>query len=140
MLVIGGVVSGFASALIGVEACYILDSSTYFISAIIMSTVRGNFLAKNHEIIEKEMKAEGGGSEMKIKRSVINALLNPILSYLRMSKELLQFLFTCGFGALIFLKASGNIIWGAADVLNVSFSHIDGDEAESSRRLGILYR
>ena len=135
MLVVGGIVSGYASALMGVEACYILDSTTYFISAIIMSKVRGNFAATNDKTEKgKQMDRKS------LKETIKTTILVPMMLFLRMNKELFQFLFSCGFGSLIFLKASGTMIWGAADVLNVSFSHVDGDEGESSRRLGILYR
>ena len=137
MLVIGGVFSGYASALIGVESCYLLDSVTYFISAVIMSKVRGDFKAAhtNHK-----QKNEKRVEHIDCDHNRMNSLISPLKTYLKMSNEFIQFLLSCGFGALIFLKGSGSMIWGAADVLNVSFSHVDDDEAESSRRLGILYR
>eukprot|EP00979_Chaetoceros_neogracilis_P018616 scaffold10910_cov277-Chaetoceros_neogracile.AAC.1 len=56
-----------------------------------------------------------------------------------MQKDLIQYLWCSGFGPLVFLKASGCLIWGFADVLNVSFSNVENEEAESSRRMGILY-
>lgn len=133
----GGVISGYASAIIGVEACYMFDSITYFISAIIISKVKGDFMAKsnkNHDMNERNI-----GKKV-IAQHWRNVIINPSCIALRMGKELFKYLFSCGFGTLIFLKASGTLIWGPADVLNVSFSHVEGDEAESARRIGIIYR
>ena len=138
MLVIGGVVSGYVSALIGVEACYILDSVTYFISAGIMSKVQGEFYATDPTTFEKERKDINEYASFS--DQLTTTVINPIKIFVRMSRELLSFLFTCGFGALIFMKGTGTFIWGAADVLNVSFAHVENDEAESARRIGTIYR
>ena len=46
---------------------------------------------------------------------------------------------TSTFGPMVFMKASGSVIWGAYDVLNVSFSQIEGDPEQSSERLGTLF-
>ncbi len=144
MLVIGGVVSGYASALIGVEACYVLDSATYFISALIMSQVHGEYIANDEDTsTEKDWKIStaAAAAANNTKGTILeNMVLAPLRSFYQMNKDLAFFLFSCGFGPLIFIKASGTFIFGAADVLNVSFTHVEGDEAESSRRLGILYR
>ena len=50
------------------------------------------------------------------------------------------------FGGMIFIKASGEFVNGAYDVLNVSFAEntsgeeiFSGEESESSLRLGILF-
>jgi len=44
MSMLGGLVAGSTAALIGMKACYAIDSSTYIISAIVMCTcVKGNF-------------------------------------------------------------------------------------------------
>lgn len=148
MLVIGGVVSGYASALIGVEACYVLDSVTYFISAMIMSRVDGEYIAndfgdnqreekyKSSPAMNKDNKNNNTGEGVAFDKKTI---LTPLRSFYLMNRELVYFLLSCGFGPLIFMKASGTFIFGAADILNVSFTHIEGDEAESSRRLGTLY-
>lgn len=137
MLVIGGVFSGYASALMGVESCYLLDSMTYFISAIIMLKIRGDFKATH---ISHSDNNEMNSEHIVYEHKMMNSLIHPAKACLKMSSKFIHFLFSCGFGALIFLKGSGTMIWGAADVLNISFSHVDGDEAESARRLGILYR
>jgi len=43
------------------------------------------------------------------------------------------------FGPLVFLKASGALLYGASDILNVSFSQQENDEKGSSIRLGVLF-
>jgi len=133
MLVIGGVVAGRATARFGVELCYIIDILTYIISAVIMSGVSGNFLADAD--VEKPPQDTKGNEKETIAVKMF-ALLRTLY---QLKKELILYLWYSGFGALIFLKSSGTLIWGAADILNVSFSHIENDEAESSRRMGALY-
>ena len=53
-----------------------------------------------------------------------------------------KYIQSCKFWPLVFLKVSSAIIFGASDVLNVSFSeeaHDGSNEAENSRRLGVLF-
>ena len=127
MLVVGGVIAGGASARFGVEFCYIVDGLTYALSALIMSNVEGNFKVdeakKNKEPLQTEQAT----------------IVKPLKRMFQMQKEVFKYLWHSGFGVLIFLKASGGLTWGTSDVLNVSFSNIDGDEAETSRRMGKLY-
>jgi MFS family permease len=133
MLVIGGVVAGGASARFGVEVCYFIDILTFIISAVIMSGVSGNFLA-DADVDNPPQDTKGNDKE-----TIAVKMLAPLCTLYQMKKELILYLWYSGFGALVFLKASGCFIWGAADILNVSFSHIENDEAESSRRMGALY-
>ena len=115
MLVIGGFIAGSASARFGVEFCYIIDSITYIISALVMLKVQGDFSAK-HALSDEQL----GRSNASI-------------------TEFIRYLWHSGFSLLIFLKASGCMMYGSQDVLNASFSNVEGDEAETSRRLGLIY-
>merc|ERR1711935_698965 len=54
----------------------------------------------------------------------------------------IEYLRTSCFGVLVLLKATGALSWGAADVLNVSFSSENPHEGflfDSTQRLGILF-
>lgn len=124
MLVLGGVISGWFSAKYGVEMCYIVDICTYLLSAIVMSRVKGDFNV--HETTTKDKEDEDKKE-------------NPGKKVLGMIRELILFLRSCGFASLILLKATGCLIWGSADVLNVAFAHVENDEAESSRRMGLIF-
>jgi len=126
MLVLGGVIAGAASARFGVEVCYAIDGVTYIISALIMRKVQGIFKVESTKK-EKDLE-QAKGTIVKSSRTVI-----------QMQREVFKYLWQSGFGLLIFLKASGCLIWGSSDVLNVSFSNVEGDEAETSRRMGMLY-
>ncbi len=74
-----------------------------------------------------------------VKGGMKNVIIQASRSFIRMNSELFTYIWRCGFGLLVFVKASGCLIWGSADVLNVSFTHVEGDEAESSKRMGVLY-
>lgn len=124
MLVFGGAISGWFSAKYGVEMCYIVDICTYLLSAIVMSRVKGDFNVHETTTKDKEDEDKKG---------------NPVKNVLGMIRELILFLRSCGFASLIFLKATGCLIWGSADVLNVAFAHVENDEAESSRRMGLIF-
>ena len=53
--------------------------------------------------------------------------------------QVFSYLYESGFGLLVLMKASGSLVWGSADILNVEFSHVEGDEAETSKRLGLIF-
>ncbi len=127
MLVVGGVIAGGASARFGVEFCYIVDGLTYALSALIMTNVEGNFKVDEPKKNKDPLQTEQATIVKSLKRMF------------QMQKEVFKYLWHSGFGLLIFLKASGCLIWASSEVLNVSFSNVDGDEAETSRRMGKIY-
>lgn len=148
MLICGGLIGGFISAAFGVEACYLFDSGTYFLSVLCMKRVVGTFTvspdsaSKQHTIesifeskLEKELEKKSIARRM---RESIRRCFRPLCHCLGPTKNLLSYLFACGFGMLIFMKASAAVTWGSEDVLNVLISKVPGDEDESSRRLGII--
>lgn len=131
MLVFGGVLAGGVSARFGLEACYYIDILTYFTSALIMSRVSGDYLVESTTI--KKDTDQGNNTK---------AVSNPsftLQSFLYMNLDLIQYIWTCDFGLLILLKASGSLIFGSADVLNVTLAHVEGDEGETSRLMGRIY-
>ena len=134
MLVIGGVIAGSASARFGVEFCYIIDSITYVISAWVMSKVRGNFKVQH---MERQQGTDGESDNVQQQQDETNEPSSNSVS--ATFTEFFRYLWHSGFFLLIFLKASGCMIYGPQDVLNASFSNVKGDEAETSRRLGMIY-
>lgn len=134
MLLFGGWFAGLASAVLGVQVCYIIDGLTYIISAWIISYLEGDF-SVDHTGIGKGKT----GETLIAKGDTKTLILQAVRSFARMNIELFSYVWRCGFGLLVFIKASGCLIWGSADVLNVSFTHVEGDEAESSKRMGIIY-
>jgi hypothetical protein len=106
-----------------------------------MSHVEGTFKApqKNdsqndsYDLKESELKRS---SHLKIR---LLKIIKPVQIFCEMSKETITYLFNSGFGLVIFLKASGTMTWGSEDILTEAFSHVEGNEAETSRRIGDLY-
>lgn len=65
--------------------------------------------------------------------------VTPLVSFTKMLCDVLQYLWRSGFGLLVFMKATGSIVWGFGDTLNVAYSFVPDDEAATSRRLGYVY-
>ena len=145
MLIFGGLFAGFVTTIIGVEACYLFDSFTFVLSIVFVLRIQGDFKAasKDHTIESifdvHQIKDSDRKTIPSRIRGFIRRCLNPLRSLLEMSRELFVYLSTCGFGMLVFMKASGTVTWGSEDVLNVLLTMVPDDEEESSRRLGILY-
>lgn len=147
--IIGGLSAGYLTASLGVEACYLFDSGTYLISAICIKFITGSFNAaldtsqKQHTI---ESIFEATSQKKSIRRSFLLRLIEslrccliPLWRLVIPTRNLVSYLYTCGFGMLIFMEATASMTWGSDDVLEVMYSEVKGDEDESARRLGILY-
>mmetsp|Transcript_15415 Transcript_15415/g.18766 ORF Transcript_15415/g.18766 Transcript_15415/m.18766 type:complete len:482 (+) Transcript_15415:93-1538(+) len=143
MLLLGGILGGYAASTLGVEACYVIDFLTYIVSALVMLKVKGDFrVFQTHESNNDNLESDKDGGKKKLMakmRVKLSRLLQPIKSFITMTIDLFMYLFTCGFGLCVLLKASGTLCWGSQDVLNASFSYVHNDEGETSRRLGIIY-
>ncbi len=145
---IGGMLGGFLSAAIGVEACYLFDSFTYFLSVFLVQRgIVGTFKVKNpskdhtmESIFETKVDfdSEKKKTISRRARESISRCFEPLCLCLHPVKQLFSYLFTCGFGLLVLMQASGAMTWGSEDVLNILISKVPGDEDESSRRLGML--
>jgi len=131
MLLFGGWFAGLTSAKFGVHFCYLFDALTYVISAGFISRLDGEFTVNDNS------KRKPGKDATTI--STFNYVLQALQTVIRMNSELFRYIWHCGFGLLILVKCTGCLIWGPSDVLNVSFTHVEGSEAESSKRMGILY-
>jgi len=122
MTSVGSSLGGIATARLGIPACFFIDSVSYFISALLIYNIQGDsFIAK------PETKTSLKSNDGFIGRTVDG------FKYVR-SKP---------WGAFVFLKFCAALIYGASDVLNVSFSERGPDGSSdmdgSSERLGMLF-
>lgn len=113
-----------------------IDSLTYFISAFVTSGLKGNFSVSQK--VESKITTLTKEQSKKSFLNVIKIIFNPFRSLYVMSKEVLQYLYNSGFGMLTLLQPCASAIWGSSDVLNASYAHVLNDEAETSRRLGLI--
>ena len=121
-----------------------IDSLTYLLSAVLMLNVSGNWNASTQSSsstssptdCSKNIKEE---STMQKKKFTMRYMID---SYVTMTKEVYAYMVDSDYkkySSFIFLKASGCITFGSADILNIDYSRRIEDESEDSIRLGILY-
>jgi len=142
LMIMGGIVGGYASAAFGLQLCFVIDSFTYLISTFTMAAVTGDYLVSKEDKVSSHIDFQKDIDKKTIRQKIRARLwqvLLPVRHFLRMVKELIIYLWTCGFGLLAFMKGSGSITWGSSDVLNVSFAKVEGDEAATSHRLGLIF-
>ena len=147
MLIIGGVIAGDTTAYVGVQVCYVIDSVTYFVSALVISCLKGNYTVVHvptSPIVASTIVDEGSNrdpGEKQDRRTLyrLRYVCQPVIAFCHMAKELFLYLHNSNFGGLVFLKATGACVWGPSDILNMSFAHIDGNEVSTSKRLGYLF-
>jgi len=122
MTSVGSSLGGIATSRLGVPACFFIDSISYFISALLIYNIQGDSF-----VATPESKASSDTNDGFFSRTIDGFI------YLR-SKP---------WGAFVFLKFCAAMIYGASDVLNVSFSERGDDGAldmdSSSERLGLLF-
>lgn len=121
MAIVGGVVAGVAVEYIGLNACFVVDSISFVASAAFMMNVLGTY----------NVFADGGeGREHRDSHANI---------CLHSTRTFAKYLWGCKFAALTLMKSSGSLVWGAEDILGVLYSNVEGDEDETSFRLGIVF-
>ena len=95
----------------------VLDSISFLVSALILVVMGGEWDA-----------------------STINTDISPLQLLHDMVIGGAKYIQSSKFWPLVFLKVSAAVVFGASDVLNVSFSEqAHSNEAEDSRRLGALF-
>ncbi len=107
-LAVGGTVAGWTAARLGVGTCYIVDSSTYIISTIVMWMVKGKYCVR-----EKAATSATSFLSSLEEKPMIYKLQNflafavsPVLAFVRMFMELMGYLLVCKFGMLVLMKVS----------------------------------
>ena len=102
-----------------------LDSLTYLLSAVLMWQVGGKWSV--------------GEADSNHTTPLSFSPIQLINTYKAMTMDGIRYLATCPFALFVLIKSSGSITFGSTDVLNVRLSHVPGDDAGDSRRLGILF-
>jgi MFS family permease len=108
-------IGGFLVGRLGLQACYVIDSMTYMVSALLMTIMGGKWNVATRERTES--------SSMTVKGFFFDGV-----HYLQGSF----------FGPLVLLNASASLVYGGFDVLNVSFAERGSLEGRASR-LGMLF-
>ena len=141
---IGSATGGVLVASVGFDGCFIIDSMTYILSAFLLWLIGGNW---NPDGDNDENESSSSKETNTIKRSQ-QSLIHTTIIYLwdkikRMVMDGIRYVYGSFWGSLVLLKATGALIWGAMDVLNVSFaeegSGADNVAVVSSQRLGYIF-
>ena len=160
---VGSALGGFAIGWVGINWCFVIDSFTYLISGMFLFAIRGEYrvaapaTAEGHQSDDDTTKesttssfltAEQGSDE---NDSTSNkkedegssddegeATIFWMKQIAIMTKDGFIYIKSQPWRSLIFIKLFACFIYGAGDVLNVSFAEHDGSEG-SSKRLGIIF-
>ena len=118
-----------------------IDSITYLISAIIVLQIYGSFSVKqgiDEDDISELHECERNNRCQSI-MSKVSLVWYGLKSSVLMSRDFIIYLATSGFALCALIKACGTLTFGGQDVLNAAFTLVEGDENETSRRLGIIF-
>jgi len=120
----------------------VIDSATFILSLIVILQVKGNYKTTDDkdDVTKKITITYDQHTALRKKtRACLSTTTFPVRRFAQMSREIFQYLYYCGFGILVLLKASGSLSWGVTDIMNMSFALIKDDETRTSERLGFLY-
>jgi len=135
MTSVGSSMGGFSAEYLGISTCFYIDSVSYFISALFIWKISGKYVvASESDSTATRNNDNEGKSCFSFSR------------FTRMTNEGLAYLRSKPWGPFVFFKFSAALIYGAGDVLNVSFSErgnkfnaSDHTMEGSSQRLGMLF-
>ena len=138
MQALGSSIGGFLTDAVGIQYCFMIDSFTYIISAFLVWKIRGEYNpVEPVGIAEKSANLDIPKEKEERWFSLSN--------FTKMTNEGTSYLFSQTWGAFVLLKFFAALIYGSADVLNVSFAeqHESSNEINisnsSNQRLGILF-
>eukprot|EP00522_Entomoneis_paludosa_P018102 CAMPEP_0172445348 /NCGR_PEP_ID=MMETSP1065-20121228/5179_1 /TAXON_ID=265537 /ORGANISM="Amphiprora paludosa, Strain CCMP125" /LENGTH=579 /DNA_ID=CAMNT_0013196151 /DNA_START=44 /DNA_END=1783 /DNA_ORIENTATION=+ len=147
MSMLGGLVAGSTAAVIGHQACFAIDSATYFLSSLVMLTcVKGSFRGRPTTPDDSTIDATidditvGAESSAASKGRCGQCLETMFCG----AGTTFNYLASCGCGMLIFMKATDSLIWGPGDIIGVEVATVrnaDGSEDQdaSAYRMGLYY-
>jgi hypothetical protein len=118
MAAIGSSLGGVLVATLGISTCFCLDSLSYVISAWLLWQIQGSYNA----------------AALKNTSAITASWWSRIVD---MSLEGFRYIRKSPYGAIVLIKGSSAIMYGASDVINVALSEVD-DELHSER-LGLLF-
>ena len=149
MASVGASTGGLVTEYAGINACFLIDSATYLLSACFIWMIRGRYIAVSTDEASKEEIA----STITIVKDADLCIPDNAVQWIslaeaaKMMTDGFTYLRSKSWGALVFLKFCACLVYGSADVLNVAFSERTstyGDSNDvalegSSGRLGILF-
>ena len=150
MAILGGTLAGSATAVIGLPACYLLDSVTFAVSALVLYYgVQGNYAVR----APSDTVGAEAASSIEFRPTgepPLGVKATAPLSSSRLSSsynsfhQLATYLWNCNFGWLVLMKASAGLVWGPEDIVGVQYATIRdalGHENESATawRTGLLF-
>lgn len=133
MQAFGAAASGWIVDVLGIKMCFIIDGLSYAISALFLTLLHGSFLVEEAENDSKDSAAGRGNSTDD---------RNPISRFYHMVMDATTYLYSSHFAALVLLKGTAALGYGACDVLNVAFSEDDSNSEFSlspNQKMGILF-
>ena len=139
---VAGLLAGTIASIFGLEGCYLIDFAAYWTSAVVIATcIRGDFKVCDENQNDHYRDNRSNCVHPPFINSNINT--NIFRTAYREVCDLFVYLSTCGFGMLVFLKASASFVWGVEDIVGAQFSTVfqdDGveDEELSSVHMGML--
>lgn len=114
----GSSVGGILVSFLGLQACFLIDSVTYLLSALFMFMIPGKYAVCDD--------------------ATIISSSSPCLHVRSMLLGGVRYLWSSFFGAVVLIKATAALVYGACDVLNVAFSERGNDQG-MPLRLGLLF-
>jgi MFS family permease len=133
--IVGGLMAGTLTAAIGLKACYIIDCATFLLSSVIIAVgVKGDFRVGTVTGIALDEPTPGAAiADRKVGATAFLVI-----------RDLVTYLWTCGFGMMVYLKSSASFVWGIEDIVGAEFCTVfrdDGteDEKASSMHMGMLF-
>ena len=138
MQAVGSSVGGLLTGVVGIQYCFMIDSLSYLVSALFIWKISGEYNPKesNEATVAMNENLESSSEDDESWLSLSN--------FTKMTKEGMSYLISQSWGSFVLLKFFAALIYGPADVLNVSFSEQGETGSEinldnSSQRLGILF-
>ena len=146
MQAVGSSMGGLLTQWVGIQTCFAFDSLSYLVSALFIWKIRGRYIPVEPDE-EPQIRHKTNDSEENTKiyidASNDDESKLSFANFSSMTKDGVVYLRSQPWGAFIFLKFCAALIYGASDILNVSFSEQGVNNAldmeGSSQRLGIIF-
>ena len=118
---------GFIVDFLGSRSCFLIDSSTFLMSAFLLWLIHGEYNVSDTTTATTTNTTVKEGRQQSTLLETIQGMVDGA-----------KYLWSSFFAALIFLKGSCALSYGACDVLNVVLSE-EGDGRDKDKKLGILF-
>lgn len=149
MTSVGSMLGGYLVSTIGIVGCYFIDSLTFVVSAYFLVIMGGHWDVSSIKSTESKEEIEIDIERNQGMKAKVTYLLETVWD---MTVGGANYIRKSSFWPIVLIKASSSLIYGGADVLNVSFSenvqtndtttdnnNYFDEEAIHSRRLGLLF-